>query len=100
MSEHGLCGFHLVDASQVNNLYWKPAAKKKSEFMLMKNELKKRIYYSWMRDVKTTAKYEASKALLLEWSVSTQVVVAIGTTISQNLLMVSYYSVLAVSLNA
>jgi hypothetical protein len=38
-----------------------------------------------MRDVNTTAKYEVSKALLLEWSVSTQVVVAVGTNISQNL---------------
>jgi hypothetical protein len=38
-----------------------------------------------MRDVETTAEYEVSKALLLEWSVSTQVVVAVGTNISQNL---------------
>jgi hypothetical protein len=78
MSEHGLCGFHLVDRSQVNNPYWKPAAKKKPEFMLVKDELKKWIY-SWMRDVETTAEYEVSKALLLEWSVSTQVVVAVGS---------------------
>jgi hypothetical protein len=85
MFEHGLCGFHLVDCSQVIDLYGKPAAKKKPEFMLVKDELKKWIY-SWMRDVKeTTSEYEVSKALLLEWSVSTQVVVAVGTNISQNL---------------
>jgi hypothetical protein len=34
MSEHGICGFHLVDRSQVNDPYGKPAAKKKPEFML------------------------------------------------------------------
>jgi hypothetical protein len=85
MSDYGLCGFHLVDCSQVNDPYRKPAAKKKAEFMLVKDELKKWIY-SWMRDVKeTTSEYEVSKALLLEWSVSTQVVVAVGTNISQNL---------------
>jgi hypothetical protein len=84
MSEHGLCGFHLVDRSQVNDPYGKPAAKKKPEFMLVKDKLKKWIYKR-MRDVKTTAEYEVSKALLLEWSVSTHVVEAIGTTISQNL---------------
>jgi hypothetical protein len=84
MSEHGLCGFHLVDRSQVNNPYGQPAAKKKKKFALVKDELKKWIY-SWMRDVETTAEYEVSKALLLEWSVSTQVVLAIGTTISENL---------------
>ena len=84
MSEHSLCGFHLVDRSQVNDPYGKPAAKKKPEFVLVKDELKKWIYKR-MRDVKTTAEYEVSKALLLEWSVSTHVVEAIGTTISQNL---------------
>jgi predicted membrane protein len=36
-------------------------------------------------NVETTAEYEVSKALLLEWSISTQVVVAVGTNISQNL---------------
>ncbi len=69
---------------QVNNPYGKPAAKKKLEFMLVKDKLKKWIY-SWMREVKTTAEYEVLKALLLEWSVSAQVQVAIGSTISLNL---------------
>jgi hypothetical protein len=45
----------------------------------------KKWIYSSMRDIETIAKYEVSKALLLEWSVSAQVEVAVGTTISRNL---------------
>jgi hypothetical protein len=65
MPEHGFCGFHLVDRSQIINPYGQPSAKQQPEFKLVKDELKKWIY-SWMRDVETIAEYAVSKALLLE----------------------------------
>jgi hypothetical protein len=84
MSKHCLCGFHLVDHSQINNPYGQPSVRRQPELKLVKDKLKKWIY-SWMRDVETIAKYEVSKALLLEWYVSAHVEVAVGTTILQNL---------------
>jgi hypothetical protein len=56
----------------------------KLHFKLVKDKLKQWIY-SLVRDVKAIAKYELSKALLLEWSISMQVEGAVGSTIAETL---------------
>jgi trehalose/maltose hydrolase-like predicted phosphorylase len=43
-SQHGLCGFHLVDCSIVSNPFGKPGAKKEMAFQAMKRQMKKWLY--------------------------------------------------------
>jgi hypothetical protein len=39
-SQHGLCGFHLIDRSMVSNPFGKPAKSKEEAFLVIKRHIK------------------------------------------------------------
>jgi hypothetical protein len=46
-SQHGLCGFHLIDRSMVSNPFGKPAKSKEKAFLVIKRHIKAWTI-SWM----------------------------------------------------
>ncbi len=84
LSQHGLCGFHLVDQSIVSNPFGKPGAKKEMAFQAIKRHMKRWIY-SWMRTVESKKEYETSRRLLIEWLQSDAVAQATTPYIAKNM---------------
>ena len=84
MSQHALCGFHIVDRSMVSNPFGKPGLKKEEDFQSVKGHLKNWIY-SWMSTVETEAEYETSKGRLFDWLGSATVLRASTKTIAKNI---------------
>jgi hypothetical protein len=83
-SQHGLCGFHLIDRSMVSNPFGKPAASKEEAFLAIKRHLKAWTI-SWMSSVESREEFETSKALLFAWLDSWEVLDVTGKDIAGNI---------------
>ena len=84
-SQHGLCGYHLVDRALINHPVGRPGGKKNQELFNQVIRYYKDWVYSWMRAVETEPEYETSKSLLFEWLQGEDVSDIAGTKIVQNL---------------
>jgi hypothetical protein len=83
-SQHGLCGFHLIDRSMVSNPFGKPAASKEEAFLVIKRHIKKWTI-SWMSTVESKDEFETSKSLLFAWLDTWEVMNVTGKDIARNI---------------
>ncbi len=84
LSQHGLCGFHLIDRSMVSNPFGKPAASKEEAFLAIKRHIKAWTI-SWMSSVEWRDEFETSKPILFVWLDTQEVLDATGKDIASNI---------------
>jgi hypothetical protein len=85
LSQHALCGFHLMDRSIVSNPFGKPGAKKEMVFQAITRHMKNWLY-SWMRTLESSKEYKTSKKLLVKWLKLDTVVEATTPHIAKNMI--------------
>jgi hypothetical protein len=83
-SQHGLCGFHLIDRLMVSNPFGKPAKSKEEAFLVIKRHIKAWTI-SWMSTVESKEEFETLKSLLFAWLDTNEVLVVTGKDIATNI---------------
>jgi hypothetical protein len=83
-SQHGLCGFHLIDRSMVSNTIGQPPSSRQEAFLAIKRH-RKAWTVSWMSTLELKDEFETSKALLFTWLESKEVLDVTGKDIGDNI---------------